>query len=151
MSVVCDFEVAVEIHDGTTATILGNLNDVANGLSVGVPLDDDDDRLERITTSSPFVKGDFEVIATPAAGRLEMVLMVEGSTWVELATRYRAARAWWRQAGYFHLDVTLEGDTLRYLARRPDVSAEALNNGNLVALDRSYVLSFPVQPDPVVI
>ena len=85
MSVVCDFEVAVEIHDGITATILGNLNDVANGLSVGVPLDDDDDRLERITTSSPFVKGDFEVIATPAAGRLELVLMVAGSTWVEAA------------------------------------------------------------------
>lgn len=147
----CDFDVAVRIHDGTTATVLGNLNDQSLGLSVGVPLDVDDDQLRRITTDSPFVRGDFEVIATPAAGRLDVVLIVQGSTWVELNTRYRTAREWWRQAGSFYLDVAIEGDVLRYLARRPDVSGGALEPGNLVALDRTYLLSFPVQPDPVVI
>jgi hypothetical protein len=147
----CDFEVSIEIHDGVTATILGDLNDQDLGLSVGVPLDDDDDRLERITASSPFVHGDFDVLTKSAAGRLEMVLLVTGSTWSELVTTYRTAREWWRQSGTFHLDVTIEGDTQRYLARRPDVTAAPLETGNLVSLDRYYVLSFPVQPNPVVI
>jgi hypothetical protein len=149
--VACDFEVAVEIHDGVTATILGDLNDIANGLSVGVPIDDDDDNLRRITTDSPFVEGDFEIIATPAAGRVEVVLLVTGSTWVEVNTRYRAAREWWRQSGSFHLDVTVDGNAIRYLARRPDVTTAPLETGNVTALDRSYLLTFPVQPNPVVL
>ena len=147
----CDFDVHIEIHDGVSATILGDLNDQAVGLSVGVPMDTDDDRMRRVLTDSPFVAGDFEVIATPAAGVLEVVLMVQGSTWAELNTRYRTARDWWRQAGSFHLDVTIEGDAVRYIARRPDVSAAPLEPGNLVSLDRSWLLSFPVQPNPVVI
>lgn len=147
----CDFEVKVEIHDGVSVTILGDLNDQTEGLSVGVPMDDDDDQLRRIVTDSPFVWGDFEVIATPAAGRLEVVLLVTGSTWVEVNTRYRAAREWWRQAGSFHLDVTIDGNALRYLARRPDVTTAPLETGNVVALDRSWLLSFPVQPNPVVL
>ena len=147
----CDFDVSVEIHDGITATVLGDLNDQALGLSVGVPMEVDDDRMRRVNTDSPFVAGDFEVVAVPAAGRIDVVLLVTGSTWVEVNTRYRTAREWWRQSGSFHLDVTMEGDTLRYLARRPDVQSAALETGNLVALDRSFVLSFPVQPNPVVI
>lgn len=151
MTDVCDFEVAVEIHDGVSATILGDLNDVTNGLSVGVPLDDDDDVLARITAESPFVNGDFDVLTRSAAGRLEVVLLVTGTDWVEVMTRYRTARTWWRQSGSFHVDVTLEGDTVRYLARRPDVTGSQIDSGNLKALDRSYVLSFPVQPNPEVV
>lgn len=147
----CDFEVKVEIHDGVTSAILGDLNDQALGLSVGVPMDVDDDRLRRIVTDSPFVAGNFEVIATPDGGRLDVPLLVTGSTWVEVNTRYRSAREWWRQAGSFFLDVTIEGDTVRYRARRPDVTPARLETGNVVALDRSFLLSFPVQPDPVVV
>jgi hypothetical protein len=148
---VCDFDVAIEIHDGVTATILGDLNDQTLGLSVGVPMDEDDDQWREITTDSPFVAGDFLVQGTPGVGRLEVVLLVTGTTWTGLRDTYRTAREWWRQAGSFHLDVTIEGDTTRYLARRPNVTAERMETGNIVALDRSYVLSFPVQPNPVVI
>ena len=147
----CDFEVRVEIHDGVTATILGDLNDQALGLSVGVPLTDDDDVMRRVTTDSPFVAGDFEIVAVPEAGRVDVMLLVTGSSWVEMNTRYRVAREWWRQTGTFLLDVTLEGDTVRYLARRPDVSSAPLVTGDLVSMDRTWLLSFPVQPNPVVL
>jgi len=146
-----EFAVSIQIHDGTTATILGDLHDHANGLSLGVPVDDGEDTLRRIVIDSPFVDGDFEVIATPAAGRVDVVLMVEGSTWPQMMTRYRTARGWWRQSGSFHLDVTLEGETTRYLARRPDVTSEAVEPVNLAGKFRSFVLSFPVQPNPVVL
>lgn len=147
----CDFEVSIEIHDGVTATILGDLNDRANGLTVGVPLVDDADQLRRITTDSPFVSGDFEVIATPTAGRLDVVLVTRGLTYAFMMSNYRAARGWWRQPGSFYLDVTIEGDGLRYLARQPDVTSSRLEPSNLVSVSRSWLLSFPVQPNPVVL
>lgn len=146
-----DFEVSIEIHDGVTATILGDLHNHAAGLSVGVPIDDRDDNLDRIVTSSPFVKGNFEILAREDAGTLEVVLTVTGSTWPEMMTNYRDACDWWRQAGSFHLDVTLKGETTRYLARRPDVASEPVRPINLANNRRAFVLSFPVQPNPVVL
>ena len=145
------FEVSIQIHDGTTATVLGDLHDHDNGLSIGVPVDDGEDVLRRVTTDSPFVAGDFEVLAVPAAGTVQVVLTVTGSTWPEMMSNYRTARDWWRQSGSFLLDVTLEGETTRYLARRPDVSSDAVAPIHLSNHRRTFVLSFPVQPNPVVL
>lgn len=146
-----EFEVSIEIHDGVSATILGDLHDHDNGLSIGVPVDDRADNLDRIVTSSPFVKGNFEILAREDAGTVEVALTVTGSSWPAMMTNYRTAREWWRQSGSFHLDVTLQGETTRYLARRPDVASEPVRPIHLANNRRAFFLSFPVQPNPVVL
>jgi hypothetical protein len=147
-----EFEVSIQIHDGTTATILGDLHDHDNGLSVGVPVDDDaDDEMDEITTDSPFVLGDFVVTSKPSVGRLEVALTTTGDTWPLMMTNYRTARDWWRQAGNFYVDVTLKGETTRYLCRRPNVTSEPVRPIHLLNNRRQWLVSFPVQPNPVVL
>lgn len=114
-------------------------------VSVGMP----DEVWRRMTVTSPFVDGEFEVQAALAAGKLECIVRVKGDSWSQVEARRLALRATWADSPEFLVRLTRSGVAVTYRARRPDVS------GSVATIDRAnnrreLLLSFPVQPNPTV-
>lgn len=144
-----DFSVAVRIIGNDASTEYADLNDTANGLAVET-LQQPDDAVRAVVVDSEYVDGDYAVAEADAAGTLVVVLTVEGSTWGQVETRWQAVRTAYRTDANFYIETAVEGVTKRWATRRPDVSPGGTDASNLMGKAQTFVLRFPVQPNPTV-
>jgi hypothetical protein len=144
-----DFEVSAKLMSLDGSTEIFDMSDLDAGYGV-IDVTPAEESMERGTSESPFVNGEFENWAKDTAGRYLVALRIKGATWAEVEGRRLALRTAYRSATHYLLVVTLEGVTTTYRARRPDSSSGAIVSEKLLVKSREFVLSFPVQPNPTV-
>lgn len=149
MTTSCDFSVAARIVASDGVTVLADLNDTVNGLSV-ITIQEPDESVRDIRTDSPFVDGTFRVASADDDGFLVVVVDVDGTTWGQCATRWQAVRAAYRAEVSFYVETAIEGVTTTWLTERPDVSPAGLEATSLVLKRQTYSMRFRVQPNPTV-
>jgi hypothetical protein len=144
----CDFSVAARIIASDGTTVRGNLNDHTLGLSVrrGIGWPEENQRREhaawaRVVGSVPYGP------PVDDADELTLSVLVEGSTWPEVNSRWQTVRGWLRAEWDFSIEIEEEGVAWRWLTERPNVllTSSDLKNNRLV-----YTLRFVVQPNPSV-
>ena len=145
----CDFDVAVRVIASNGTTVLVDFNDHAKGLSV-VSTQEPEESVRAITTSAPRVNGAFRVAEADEGGILQVVVLVEGSTWAQCSSRWQAARTAYRSESYYFVETETEGVTTRWRAYRPDVAPGPVLSTSLAQKRQTYVLRFQTQPNPTV-
>ena len=144
-----DLEVVCRLRSLAGATLI-DLHNHVNGYDILAPVDFSDESWVRMTTSSPYVDGEFETAARLSGGRVSVGVRIQGATWAQVETRRLAVRAAYVSLPTFLLDVTLEGVTQTFRANRPDVSSLAVAPVDMARKVRRIMLTFPVQPNPTV-
>lgn len=145
----CDFSVAVRILDLDSEAEVLDFNDEAIGLDVEQLVEPEESWATR-RTNPDNVDGSFAYTRKASSGTLVLSVHAHGDTWAECQAAWEAARAGYGAADYFYLQTEIEGVSKTWLAERPDVTPEAITSGALAAKWLTYVLRFPVQPNPTV-
>lgn len=96
------------------------------------------------------VDGDYATVSDDAAGVLTVFCRVRGSSWPQTTTRWLAARTAYRAERNFYVETVIDGVTTRYRTRRPNVTAGDLTGEAIANNMQTYVLRFPVQPNPTI-
>lgn len=134
-------------NDG--ATLLAELYDSVNGLTVETVQEPEENLREGRVTSSR-VPGSFQVWAVPDDGFLTAIVRVEGTSWAECTSRWQAVRAAFLAEPRFFIEMKYEGVTTTWRTERPNVSPGPLESVNLLRKRQTYQMRFRVQPNPVV-
>ena len=149
MTAACDFEVAVRVVESEGTTVSLDFNDVAGGLSVET-VQEPEENVREIKVAAPRVNGRYRVAEADDEGELVVVVRVTAATWSECMAIWQAARTAYRAERVFYVETEIEGVTVRYEAGRPNVTPAGLESSSLLLKEQTYVLRFPVQPNPVV-
>jgi hypothetical protein len=140
---VVDATVKVRESDGTLVFDLS-----AGGYGVG-PVSDDGFTWQSVRARSPFVDGWTLVQATRDGGILTFSVRVEGSTWVQVEQRRIALAAALSEFAY-KVEVYASSVSVTYRADPADMQPEPLTGPTVTNKARQFVVSVPVQPNPVV-
>jgi hypothetical protein len=149
MSTTCDFDVAVRIIAADGTTVLANLNDPPNGLSV-ITVQEPEETVRAIRTTAPRVDGSYRAAEAEDDGFLVVVVEVDGTSWSQTETRWQAVRTAYRTEWDFYIETEIEGVTKLWRTERPDVAPAGLESASLVLKMQTYSLRFRVQPNPTV-
>lgn len=131
----------------TAGTLLQDLS--TGGYWVG-NVDEPQFTRRRDQITSPFVSG-WSTISAPKDGAvLAFPVRCEGATWAAVED-LRAALEGWMDTWRFKVEIAAEGVSTTYVAEVGDMAAaEPLDAPTIANCARTFVLSIPVQPYPVV-
>lgn len=156
MTDTCDITVHLRIVASDGVTVVGDLNDQANGLSLLWPLGRPNHEPEWDRYGSPRAIGDLTNGAPrPTAGDLVAQVLVEGSTWAETNTRWNAVAAplyspspgWLNLEWHYFVELEEAGVTTRW---RTDVPSVTPGESDSIANFMVHEVRFHVQPNPSV-
>ena len=144
-----DFVVSCDLRTLAGAAMF-SLHDEAGGFEVLAPIGMAEESWDRDWETSRHMDGAAASAETLTIDRVVLRLVVSGSSWIQTEQRRLAARAAWIDVPSFLLDVGLEGVTYTWRAHRPDVSEMDVDVADLMGVQRSFLLTFPVQPSPTI-
>lgn len=147
---VCQFDVAARILDLDTETEVLDFNDHTLNLHVQDWLPPEETWRKR-RTDPDNVDGAFPYTRKLTANALILSVHVhDDTTWDAAEANWEVARAAYGAAEFFWLETQVQGVTRRYLAESPDVTPEGITAQTIASRWLTYVLRFPVQPNPTV-
>lgn len=140
---------AVRLVSYNGTDVLYELRDPDEGLFVET-VQEPEDAVRDIRTSSPYVSGSFRVAEVDDDGFLVVLSRIEAASWAAVAAKWLEIRAAYRAEPVFYIETEFEGVTTRWLTERPDVSPAETSGVNLGSFFQTYAMRFRVQPNPTV-